>query len=113
MIFITHSKDTPVWCTPLGDVYWRIRKLYVRLHPLISIKSRDFRVMYIMRGSPLIDYGLPFFLEPWLSPDDLRDWEDVDGELVAKFKTRRTLTWLFARNFIRDMTKYTRGKISE
>ena len=55
---------------------YNIRKLYVKLNPLLSTEAHSQRIQWIMRDSPLISCGIPFFLEPWLNGDD---WWIAEG----------------------------------
>jgi hypothetical protein len=50
-----------------------VRKAWVRVNPLLQYRSRPYHVspdcvQWIMREAPLIDRGVPFFLEPWKQP---------------------------------------------
>lgn len=50
-----------------------VRKAWVRANPLLQAYSKPGRIspdciQYIMREAPLVDRGVPFFLEPWKRP---------------------------------------------
>lgn len=55
---------------------YKIRKFYVKINPLLDIDSCSDRTQWIMRDSPLISDGIPFFFEPFINPDD---WWGING----------------------------------
>lgn len=71
-------------------INYKIRKLYVVLHPLLDINSCSDKVQFIMRDSPLISDGVPFFFEPWVQPD-----------YKGKYKDKNILI-----EFIKELKKY-------
>lgn len=67
---------------------YKIRKLYVFLHPLLDIHSCSDKVQFIMRDSPLISGGVPFFFEPWVQCDykDKYKNKNIVIEFIKEFR---------------------------
>jgi len=69
-------------------INYKIRKLYVILHPLLDVHSHSDKIQFIMRDSPLISQKVPFFFEPWIQPDykGKYDGKNIILEFIKEFK---------------------------
>jgi hypothetical protein len=82
---------------------YKVRKAYVVINPLLKRKAISHRCQWIMRNVPLIQYGVPFFFEPWVNPDDFSKW--IDKGQVPPFL-------IVCREFIKEFLSYLQRRIT-
>lgn len=100
---------------PRSKLFWslnyKIRRLYVHWHPLLrsELFKPDItpdRISWIMRDAPLIHWGIPFFMEPWINCNDI--WGDKNPNPPPDYIRRsyfRMFFWVFPRNLYRDFRR--------